>query len=312
MSCKAPGKHHRKGLSTSQFFRMFPDDAAAEQWLIKARWPQGIGCPECGSMNINTGEKHKTMPFRCRDCRKKFSVKTGTPMHSAKVGYRDWLFAIYLISTNLKSISSMKLHRELGITQKSAWHLAHRIRKGLGQKIQEQFAGPVEADESYFGGKRRNMPKSKRAQLDGRGPVGKTAVVGVKDRATNQVQAKVVEDTTAETLQGFVLDRVAPGTKVFTDEARAYDALPNREAVAHSLLEYVRGPIHTNGVESFWSMLKRAHMGTFHRLSPHHLHRYISEFVTRHNLRGLDTLKQMAAVVRLMDGHRLRYRDLVA
>ena len=310
MARKAPGQHHRQGLSTAQFFRMFPDDAAAEQWLIKARWPQGIGCPECGSMNINTGEKHKTMPFRCRDCRKKFSIKTGTPMHSAKVSYQDWLFAIYLISTNLKSVSSMKLHRDLGITQKSAWHLAHRIRQGLGQQ-QEQFSGPVEADESYFGGKRRNMPKSKRSQMEGRGSVGKTAVVAVKDRPSKRVRAEVVQDTTGETLRGFVLDTIQPGAKVFTDEARAYDALPNREAVAHSLHEYVRGTVHTNGIESFWSMLKRAHMGTFHWLSPRHLHRYVSEFVARHNLRDLDTLKQMEALVRLMDGHRLRYRELV-
>ena len=311
MSCKAPGKHYRKGLSTAQFFKMFPDDAAAEQWLINTRWPHGIACPECGSMNINTGEKHKTMPFRCRDCRKKFSVKTGTPMHSAKVGYRNWLFAIYLISTNLKGVSSMKLHRDLGISQKAAWHLAHRIRKGLIQRAEERFSGPVEADETYMGGKRRNMPKLKRSGMDGRGPVGKTAVVAVKDRPSNRVQAKVVPDTKAETLQGFVLDRVQPGTTVFTDEARAYDALPNREAVAHSLLEYVRGPVHTNGVESFWSMLKRAHMGTFHRLSPRHLHRYVSEFAGRHNMRELDTLAQMVTVVRLMDGHRLRYQDLV-
>ena len=144
-----------------------------------------------------------------------------------------------------------------------------------------------------------------------RGANGKTAVVAVKDRPSNRVQAEVVSDTKATTLQGFVLDRVRPGATVFTDEARAYDALPNRKAVAHSLLEYVRGPIHTNGVESFWSMLKRAHMGTFHRLSPCYLHRYVSEFAGRHNMRGLDTLSQMVTVVRLMDGHRLRYRDLI-
>ena len=126
---------------------MFPDDASAEQWLIKDPLAPGHRLPRVRiDEHQCTGERHKTMPFRCRDCRKKFSVKTGTPMHSAKVGYRYWLFAIYLISTNLKSISSMKLHRELGITQKSAWHLAHRIRKGLGQQLQEQFAGPVEAE----------------------------------------------------------------------------------------------------------------------------------------------------------------------
>ena len=213
---------------------------------------------------------------------------------------------------DIYSVASMKIHRELGITQKAAWHLAHRVRKGWGGESQAEFEGPVEADESYFGGKRKNMSKARRAVLDGRGVVGKTAVVAVKDRPSKKVRAQVVERTDAETLQGFVLDSVAPGARVFTDEARAYEALPNREAVAHSLLEYVRGQVHTNGVESFWSMLKRAHMGTFHHLSPHHLHRYVTEFSGRHNMRGLDTLAQMSALVRLMDGQRLRYKDLVA
>ena len=312
MSCKVPGKANRKGISTNQFFKMFPDNTSAEAWLIKARWPKEMACPKCGSLRVKDGQKHKSQPFRCMDCRGRFSVKTGTPMQDSNLGYRDWLYAIYLLTTNLKSVASMKLHRELGITQKAAWHLAHRVRKGWGGESQAEFEGPVEADESYFGGKRQNMSKSKRAILDGRGAVGKTAVVAVKDRPSKKVRAQVVEKTDASTLQGFVLDSIVPGTTVFTDEARAYEALPNREAVAHSLFEYVRGSVHTNGVESFWSMLKRAHMGTFHRLSPHHLHRYVSEFAGRHNMRGLDTLAQMAAVVRLMDGHRLRYRDLVA
>ena len=312
MTYKAPGKYFRKGLSTSQFFKMFPDDAVAEQWIIKARWPNGIACPDCGSFSVNTQEKHKTMPFRCRDCRKKFSAKTGTPMHSAKVAYRDWLYAVYLISTNLKGVSSMKLHRELEISQKSAWHLAHRIRKGLAQKEQEQFSGPVEADESYFGGKRHNMSKSKRSGMEGRGPVGKTAVVGIKGRPSNRVRAEVVSNTTSEKLQEFVLDSIESGAEIYTDEAKAYESLPNHAAVKHSRLEYVCGQVHTQGIESFWAMLKRAHLGTFHRLSPRHLHRYVDEFVGRHNMRDWDTLEQMGALVRLMDGHRLRYKDLIA
>lgn len=137
-------------------------------------------------------------------------------------------------------------------------------------------------------------------------------MVAVKERPTNKVKAQVVGDTTSATLQGFVLDTIASGAKVYKDEARAYDALPNCEAVAHSLLEYVHGPAHTHGEESFWSMLKRAHMSTFHRLSAHLLHRYVSEFAGRHNMRGLDTLAQMAAVIQLMDVHRLRCQGLVA
>ena len=205
----------------------------------------------------------------------------------------------------------MKLHRELEITQKSAWHLAHRIRKAWSLNRTDPFLGPVEADETYMGGKRRNMSKAKRRTLRGRGAVGKTAVVGIKDRKTKQARAKVVEDTKAETLQGFVLDNTEPGARVYTDDSTSYGSLPNHETVKHSLQEYVRGEIHTNGVESLWSMLKRAHVGTFHKISPDHLHRYVAEFAGRHNMRELDTLQQMAQIADQMVGHRLRYQDLV-
>ena len=312
MAYKAPGKHYRKGISVSEFFKIFPDHDAAEQWFIKERWPNGVACPYCGSLNVQIGTSRKRAPFRCREkeCGKRFSVKIGTFMESSNIKYRDWLFAVYLVSTNLKGVSSMKLHRDLGVTQKTAWHLAHRIRRAL-RSGGFQFFGPVEADESYFGGKRRNMPKSKRTQLEGRGPVGKTAVVGVKDRATKKVQAQVVENTASDTLQGFVLDNIRPGAKVYTDDSTAYESLPNHESVRHSVAEYVRGQAHTNGIESFWSMLKRAHKGTFHRLSPKHLHRYVDEFVSRHNMRDLDTLDQMAALAQKMTGSQLRYKDLV-
>ena len=198
-------------------------------------------------------------------------VLTGATM--AVNDYLDWLYVLYLVATNLKSVSSMKLHRELGKTQKTTWHMAHRVRRALAQSGGPLFDGPVEVDETYFGGKRRNMSKSKRARLTGRGPAGKTAVVGAKDRRSNRVSAKVVGDTTAATIQGFIHSKVSVDAPVYTDDARAYEGLPNHESVKHSVYEYVKGDIHTNGIESFWSMLKRAHKGTFHRLSPKHLHR---------------------------------------
>ena len=282
---KAPGKAHRKGLSIKQFLRRFPTDEAAKQWFIKKRWPSGICCPVCGSMNVQTGCKHKTMPYRCREkeCQKKFSVKTGTVMEGAKVGYQDWITAMFLVSTSLKGVASMKLHRDIGVTQKTAWFLSMRIRTALSQGG-TLFAGPVEVDETYVGGKRRNMPKSKRKELDGRGPTGKVAVVGAKDRATKQVAAQVVASTDGDTLTGFVTKHAQPGAKVYTDDASAYRSLSFHHAtVKHSLSEYVRGDVHTNGIESLWSMLKRAHKGTFHKLSPKHLDRYVQEFAGRHN-----------------------------
>ena len=317
MSQKGPGKSHRHGISLAKLFRMFPDNATAERWFIEQRWPDGIACHYCGSIHVQTGAKHKTMPFRCRDCRKRFSVRTGTVMQASNLSYQVWVIASYLMTTSLKGVSSMKLHRDLDISQKAAWFLAHRLRDSwrVDGHSSLPFLGPVEVDETYFGGKRRNMSNARRKALadTGRGPVGKVAVVGAKDRRTKRVAAKVVHATDQETLQGFVEDHAAPGATVYTDDATAYESLRfNHATVKHSLSEYVKGEIYTNGIESLWSMLKRAHMGTYHKLSPKHLHRYVTEFVARHNQREQDTLDQMGAMVRGMDCKRLRYQDLIA
>lgn len=311
MNYKAPGKSFREGLSTAQFFKIFPDDKSAEEWFIKQFWPEEMCCPHCGSVNVQTGAKHKTMPFRCRDCRKRFSTKTGTFMEGSKIGYQNWLYAFYLFATNLKGISSMKLHRELGISQKSAWFMAHRLRQAWNTRPEEPMEGPAETDTTYMGGKRKNMSKRKRAALTGRGAVGKTAVTGIKDRRTNEVRAKVVPDSKGRTLRGFVTENIQPDATVYTDDAPAYDALPNRESVNHSHMEYVKGDIHTNGIESFWSLLKRAHVGTFHKLSEEHLHRYVGEFAGRHNMRSKGTLDQMSEIANRGVGKRLKYRELV-
>ncbi len=315
MAQKAPGKHHRKGISLTGLFMMFPDDAAAEEWFVKERWPEGPHCPHCGSVRVLSGAQHKTMPYRCREkgCRKRFSVRTGTCMEASNLGFKVWAIAIYLMSTNLKGVSSMKLHRDLEITQKSAWHLAMRLRKALEDDgVSLPFVGPVEADETYMGGRERNKHANDRLKA-GRGTVGKTAVAGVKDRDTGQVAARVVTDTKAKTLQGFVEERTEPKAQVYTDDNASYVGMKRQhETVRHSSGEYVRDDAHTNGVESFWAMLKRAHKGTFHKFSRKHMHRYVDEFVTRHNLREGDTICIMAAMADGGVGKRLRYRELIA
>ena len=155
MAHKAPGRHYRKGLSLIQLTEMFPDDESAENWFVETRWPNVVCCPLCGSVSVQIGTTHPQMPYRCRDCRKFFSVKTGTLMQGSNLKYRQWAIAIYLMSTGIKGTSSMKLHRDLGITQKAAWHLSHRIRESWS-KQSNPFAGPVEVDETYIGGKERN------------------------------------------------------------------------------------------------------------------------------------------------------------
>ncbi len=311
---KAPGKAFRKGISLPELFRMFPDDDTAEAWFAKARWGDTPACPHCGSLNVQSGASHPTMPYRCREkaCgRKRFSVKTGTAMESSNLGYQTWAIAIYLVTTSLKGVSSMKLHRDLNITQKTAWHLCHRIRKTFEAEGAPAMSGPVEVDEAYFGGKEANKHERKKLKA-GRGTVGKTAVVGVKDRATNEIRAEVVPDTTRETLAGFVASNIeGEETMVYSDEAAAYAGFPNHEAVRHGVGEYVRQQAHINGVESFWATMKRAHKGVFHKMSPKHLGRYVNEFAGRHNLRCQDTLAQMGAVARGLVGKRLKYDKLI-
>ena len=307
----APGKYYRQGIGLPELFQLFPDDATAEEWFIANRWPEGIRCAHCESPNAGREGGHPQMPFHCRDCRKFFSVKTGTVMQSSKLGYQKWALALYILTTSIKGTSSMKLHRDLGVTQKTAWHLAHRIRQ-CWQEQTASFFGPVEADETYIGGKEGNKHASKKLRA-GRGTVGKTAVVGVKDRRTNRVNAQVVETTDAPTLQGFVEAHTEDTATVYTDEAKAYTGLARpHEVVKHSVGEYVRAMAHTNGVESFWALLKRGYIGIYHHFSRKHLHRYISEFEGRHNQRPQDTLQQMVLMATGMAGKRLRYADLIA
>lgn len=312
---KAPGKAHRKGLSLIEIMDMFPTEDTAREWIESIVWADGRCCGKCGSTKTRAAS-HKTMPYWCTNCRSYFSVKTGTPLASSNIPLRKWAIAIYLCLTSLKSVSSMKLHRDLKISQKSAWFVLHRIREAWMPKTGNgPYNGPVEVDETYMGGKRKNMSNAKRKELSGtgRGSVGKTAVVGVKDRDTNQVSARVITDTKKTTLQGFVSEHAAPGAKVYTDEASAYEGMPfDHEAVKHSVSEYVRGMAHTNGMESFWSMLKRAHTGTFHKISPKHLDRYVQEFAGKHNLRESDTIDQMRAVVVRLMGRELTYDGLIA
>jgi len=289
---------------------MFPDNKSAEEWFIKTRWNDEIKCTSCNSSRISE-RKTKARSWRCKDCRKDFSTKTDTIMQGSNLGFRIWAIAIYLLTTSLKGVASTKLASDLNITQKSAWHLAMRIRETYKSNV-GKLSGTIEVDEAYFGGKERNKHANKRLKA-GRGAVGKQAVIGAKQRG-GEIVAQTLDKTTKAELQGFINETVETGSNVMTDDHRGYLNMNgyNHDSVSHSVGEYVRDQAHTNGIESFWALLKRGYNGTHHHMSKKHLGQYVSEFAGRHNTRSLDTMFQMSSIMYSMVGKRLKYNDLIA
>ena len=207
MAKNAPGKHYRKGITLTALFDKFPTDAAAEAWFAEHRWPNGPERSHCSHEDMQTACAHKTMPYRLRanGCRKRFSVKVGTVTEASNIGYRLWAIAIYPVLTNLKGISSMKLHRGLGVTQSTAWFMLHRIREAFAAHPDTLFAGPVEVDETYVGGRAKNIAlRDRKRRITGAGDTNKAIVVGVLDRPTGQVVAGPAADTSTHTLVGAV------------------------------------------------------------------------------------------------------------
>lgn len=311
---RGPGKAYRTGMSLVEAVQKFSNEAKAEAWFVERRWPQGVTCPYCnGTHAAPRKNTRKTPSYRCNPCKRDFTVKTGTIMHDSKLPLSTWALAYYLFSTHLKGVSSMKLHRDLGVTQKTAWHLAHRIRETWDDH--HVLNSPIEVDETYVGGLEKNKHANKK-QKEGRGPVGKQAIVGMKSRATNVVKASVVEPVSATTLQRFVMASTQQGSTVYSDQNPGYIGLKRKgyqhQSVNHTVKEFVHYQAHTNGVESFWALMKRGYHGTYHQMSAKHLPRYVKEFTGRHNARSLDTINQMASMATPSNGKRLRYRDLIA
>jgi transposase-like protein len=301
----------------------FADPKNCRDYLVARRWPDGVICPKCGSRSVLFMEKYNRWNCREKHPSAQFTLKTGTVMEDSAIGIDKWLTAMWMVVNCKNGVSSYEISRTLGITQKSAWFLDHRIRLMLGaptaEKLGGEGGGPVEVDESFHGGSPKNWSLSKRASNKRFAPPGtkepheKTAVVGLLDRKTRQVRAKVIPKVTREVLQDVILDSVEGKSTVYTDGWKAYSQLKTldfvHETVNH-LDEYVRGEVHTNGIENFWALLKRGLKGTYVAVEPFHLDRYVTEQVFRYNNRKMKDADRFDLAVRGMVGKRLTYAEV--
>lgn len=301
----------QKLVSLYEFFQRFPDEESARLYFESKRWQNGYYCGHCASVNIVECKDHKPMAYRCRDCRKHFSVRTGTLLAESRLPLQKWLMAIYMMTTARKGIPSTQMVREIGITQESSWFLAQRIRETWASENDQLDTNPVESDESYFGGIEKNKHESKKLHI-GTGGSGKQAVFGILERG-GKVMAVPVNKTDKVTLQGILYDTVKEGATVYTDTHLSYRGLIgyNHETVRHHVGEYVRHMAHTNGIESFWSLLKTGYYGIYHFMNSKHLHRYVDEFSVRHNTAQVDTMDFIGMTIERMVNRRLTYKELI-
>lgn len=301
-------------ISTFELFQMFPDQESARLYFEAQRWPDGATCPTCGEA-ARIGIR-KDGFYRCNACLTDFTVRTNTIFERSKVPLHKWLYAMYLLVTSRKGISSLQLAKQIGVTQKTAWFMLGRLREACGNDPTE-LAGIVEIDECYIGGKEVAKHEVKRKKL-GRGGIGKMAVIAGRERETGHVKAEVRASVTGRNAVGFVNRHVQVGSTIHTDESAIYNRvgglLYRHETINHGTGEYVRGDVTTNGIESVFAVLKRGIHGVYHHASPKHLHRYVGEFafrlgdgdVSRH------TLDRLASLFGAALGRRLTYKDLIA
>lgn len=311
----------------------FKDAAKARQWLENVRWPDGPVCPHCGSISPDhyrlEGQAHRPGLLKCKDCRSQFSVTVGTVFERSKIALNVWLQAMQLMASSKKGISSKQLERMLGVTYQTAWFMSHRIREAMKHPsgLFGTGSGPIEADATYIGGKEHNKHANKRKTIKGRGPVGKQCVFSLVER-DGQVRSWHVPTVNAKTLQPIITEQLknAKGVRLMTDGERALLVtrpwVARHETVNHLEREYVRGDVHTNTVEGYFSILKRGIIGTFHAVSEQHLQRYVTEFDFRYNHRqvkrqddsgswylvGPNDQERAEALAKRIGGRRLTYR----
>jgi transposase-like protein len=296
-----------------QAIRYFSDPDVCVEFVANLRWPDGPVCPRC------EGREHSYLTTRrvwkCKACKKQFSVKVGTIFEDSPIGLDKWLAAIWLIANSKNGISSHELSRSLGVTQKSAWFMLHRIRLAMQGGSFDKLSGEVEADETYIGGKARNMHKSDRERrIKSRGMRGKTPIVGTLERG-GKIRANVVPTSVGvdhRSAQRHIREHVEAGSSLYTDNARYYSGLDAdyEHATVDHAEQYVNGRVHTNGIENFWSLLKRGLHGTYVSVEPFHLFRYLDERAFTFNERGLSDLGRFTMVLNAVAGRRLTWAQL--
>jgi transposase-like protein len=290
----------------------FSDLDKCREYLTARRWPNGVTCPHCGSKSVGFISTRKIWQCKGKGCKKQFSVKVGTIFEDSPLGLDKWLCAFWLIANAKNGISSYEVSRALGVTQKTAWFMLGRIRLAMKTGTFEKLSGEVEADETYIGGKARNMHRSRRNEIKrGRSAAGKAIVLGLLERK-GKVRVTVVRNAKKTTLQPVVRTHVVEGSELFTDAWSGYYGLDADYAhqVTDHAEKYVDGKIHTNGLENFWSLLKRAITGTYVSVEPFHLQRYIDEQAFRFNERTDDDKGRFEKAVKGMSGKRLTYKQL--
>ena len=304
-----------KPTSLIEAIRYFSDLDVCTEYVAKLRWPEGPVCPACGCMEYSYLTTRRV--WKCKACKKQYSVKVGTVFEESRLGLDKWLPAVWLVANSKNGVSSHALGRSLGVTQKSAWFMLHRIRLAM-QQGGIVMAGEVEIDETFVGGKVGYMKREARERrgITRKGGLGehKVAVMGFKERNTGRVQAQVIPDAKGATLKPIVAEKVKDGSTVYTDHWSGYTGLEGRfthETVNH-VERYVEGRVHTNGIENFWALLKRGLNGTYVSIDPSHPFRYVDERVFTFNERGLTDLGRFSTVLGRISGLRLTYTDLIA
>ena len=294
------------------------DEKAAVEFFEKQRWGDTPSCPECGSMSVyqmkdsKTGERQSNFRWRCHDCHKQYTVRVGTVLEDSRIPIRHWAYAFYRASTSKKGVSALEIHRQTGLSYKSSLFLLNRIRFAMDEQDIEPLGGIVEIDEAFVGGVGRHPTKD--AAEKARRKANKVPVLGMLERG-GRVRPMVVADVTGDTLKSAIRANVLKSARIMTDDWTGYRGLANEfashESTKHVYKEYVRGEVHSNGIEGFFGMMRRGLNGIYHSVSKKHLHRYLSEFEFRHNYRELSDGQRLVKAIKSANHKRITYRQIL-